>query len=84
MSYFPKNYKIALISDEAFGVCFSPKDPSFFQTHFSRRAATLSNLILEPLLGLHRTFYLEDIGRVANFGRYQEPVNEIYDQMLVF
>ncbi|TSC74943.1 MAG: hypothetical protein G01um101444_120 [Parcubacteria group bacterium Gr01-1014_44] len=84
MSYFPKNYKIALLSDEAFRVCFGLKDPSFFRTHFSRRAFTFSNLILEPLLGLHRTIYREDIGRVANFGRYQEPVNDIYDQMLVF
>lgn len=84
MSYFPKSYKIALISDEAFRTCFGPKDPSFFQTHFSRRAYTFSNLILEPFLGLHRTIYREDIGRVANFGRFQEPVNDIYDQMLVF
>ena len=84
VSYFPKSYKMALISDEAFRTCFGPKDPSFFQTHFSRRAYTFSNLILEPLLGLHRTIYREDIGRVANFGRYQESVNDIYDQMLVF
>lgn len=83
MSYFKRSYKICLVSEEAFGVCFGPKDTSFFRTHISRRAAIFSNLILEPFLGLHRTIYREDLGAVANFSRYQQPVNDIYNQILV-
>ena len=47
-------------------------------------AAWFYNLILEPLLGLYRTIYMDDPGKVMNFRRYQKPISDIYDQVYLF
>lgn len=84
VSYFPKNFKIAVFLKDAFKMCYGPKDEDSFKRYFSRRAAVFANAVLQPLLGLNKTIFLEDPARIANFDRYQRPVNDVYDQIYVF
>lgn len=52
---------------------------------FTPFGARLFNLILEPLLGLHRSVYRQYAdGRVLNIHRYRRSLEEIYDSIFVF
>lgn len=84
LSYFPTNQKIAFVKKETLEFCYGPKDKAFFQVYFSRIGHRFYQKVVQPLLGLRPTVFLEDPVRVANFDRYLLPVNDLYDQVYVY
>ena len=84
LSYFSANRKIAFIKKETLEFCYGVKEPDFFQIYFSRVGHHFYQKIVQPLLRLYPTVFLEDPVRVANFDRYLMPVNDLYDQVYVY
>ena len=82
-SYFSKNFKIAMFAQDTFDTWFEERiySRADFRT---RPGALLFSLIVEPLLGLERDFFLEGKQRIFNVGRYAHPINDIYDYVWVF
>ncbi len=85
ISYF-KNYRIALTTQEVFDNCHKFETPLDADDFEIKPAALVVNKIIDPLLGLHRTF--RRIRRPSGrngliFSRYQQPVNEIFDAVYV-
>ncbi len=85
LSYFPKNYKINFFQESMFDFYNGPKEKYFFENRITRGGPIFFNKFLEPILGLNRTIYSEDLSRTANFGRYQKKmINDIYDQVYLY
>lgn len=83
-SYFRHIPRVALMPKDFFDLAFKELnlDP---QKYRKRLGATFFNRILEPLLGIERTEYLENIPRTGwNIFRYVRPVNDIFDEVWVY
>lgn len=84
LSYFKKNKKVTFCYSINFDLMYALKFSEFFnRDRFKPKLASLFfNKILEPLLGLRKTIYLQyGDGRVFNITRYQKPLEEIFDQV---
>ena len=82
-SYFPKSTRVAIISGEVFDI--SCEEQRYSRDIFrTRPGATFFNLILEPILGIERTQWLEDRRRIYNVDRYVRPINDIFDYVWKF
>jgi len=80
------NYSIALTTQEVFDNCHKFETPLDLTDFEIKPAALIFNKIIDPLLGLHRTFrrLRRPSGRNGLiFSRYQQPVNEIFDAVYV-
>ncbi len=56
-------------------------DDKFYQI----KSNIFYNRILEPLLGLNKTLYLQHgDGTIFNISRYEEPLNDVYDKVYLF
>jgi len=82
-SYFQKNIKIALMQNDTFRVLSGQRSygRDLFRT---RPGARFFNLILEPLLGIERSIFIEDRRRIFNAGGYLRPINDIFDHIWVY
>jgi len=87
VSYFSKNKKITFCYPANFDLMYALKFSEFFKTaDFKTKSASMFfNKILEPILGLFRTIYLQyGDGRVTNITRYEKPLEEIFDKVFIF
>ncbi len=82
-SYFPNNPRVALMPGDFFDTTCGEQKLNQEQ-YRSRLGAKFFNLILEPILGIERTEYLEDKKRIANVYRYARPLNDIFDAVWVY
>ena len=85
-SYYGKNFKIGLIADKDLNLFYNSKNSIYTQNADFRfsKASWFFNRILEPLLGLNRSvfmFYNQGGGLFIN--RYQKPLNEIFDKVVI-
>ena len=82
-SYFRNNLQVFILRRETFEMLYEERnyDKSIFRT---RPGAKFFSFILEPVLGLERTWFLEDTRRVHNVYRYLRPVNDIFDYIWLF
>ena len=84
ISYFKKNKKITFCYPMNFDTMYALNFSDFFkQADFKTKPASVFfNKILEPMLGLFRTVYLQcGDGRVFNITRYNKPLENIFDQV---
>ena len=84
LTYFPSNLKVAFVKKETLEFCYGSKEKAFFQNYFSRIGHRFYARVIQPILGLYPTVFLEDPVRVANFDRYLMPINDLYDQVYVY
>lgn len=86
VSYFNKNKRIAFTSEINFNLLYALNFSDFFaEVDFKTKPANVFfNKILEPLLGLNKTIFLQyGDGRVFNITRYEKPLNDIFDRVYV-
>lgn len=85
LSYFPMTKKIALIENRWYDFTYGGGSKEFQEANFSTSwGVRFFNYILEPLLGLYRTLFLEYEGcNVINRFRYIETLEKIYDMTFV-
>lgn len=84
ISYFKKNKKITFCYPTNFDLMYALNFSDFFKkTDFrTKPASVFFNKILEPVLGLFRTVYLQyGDGRIFNITRYEKPLEDIFDQI---
>lgn len=84
ISYFKKNKKITFCYSINFDLMYALKFSDFFKKadFKTKPASVFFNIILEPLLGLFRTVYLQyGDGRVFNVTRHDKPLDDIFDQV---
>lgn len=84
ISYFNKNKKITFCYPVNFDLMYALKFSEFFKkADFKTKPASLFfNKILEPILGLFRTIYLQNgDGRTFNVTRYEKPLEDVFDQV---
>lgn len=83
LSYHKNAKKLLLLGQVSFDTVYGPKGGEMLAqiSYKTPPASWFYNLIFEPLLGLNRTFYMDDPGKVMNFRCYKKPVNDIYDQI---
>ncbi|OGN02465.1 MAG: hypothetical protein A2655_01945 [Candidatus Yanofskybacteria bacterium RIFCSPHIGHO2_01_FULL_43_42] len=86
MSYHKQAKRIAVLSEVSFDTVYGEKSKDMLNKIKYRTppASRFYNLFLESLLGLYRTIYMDDPGKVMNFRRYQKHISEIYDQVYLF
>jgi len=82
ISMHPKNLKIAVMHGQTYEECTRPIAKKFYTNTVE---GWLANWIIEPLTGLHRTYYMKD--RLHQglhwWARYRKPLLEIYDKAVV-
>lgn len=83
MSYHKKAKRLCVLSGVSFNTVYGLESKEMLAkiTYKTPLASRFYNHIFEPLLGLYRTMYMNDPGKVMNFRCYQKPVNDIYDQI---
>ena len=83
MSYHKKAKRLAFLRQASFDTVYGSKAGEMLAeiSYKIPPASRFYNLFFEPLLGLYRTVYMNDPGKVMNFRCYQKPVNDIYDQI---
>ncbi|OGN05678.1 MAG: hypothetical protein A2831_00665 [Candidatus Yanofskybacteria bacterium RIFCSPHIGHO2_01_FULL_44_17] len=83
MSYHKHAKMLCVLSEVSFDTVYGQRGKKMLaEIHYETPPSShFYNLIFEPLLGLYRTKYMNDPGKVMNFRCYQEPVNDIYDQI---
>lgn len=84
ISYFNKNKKITFCYPANFDLMYALKFSEFFKTvDFKTKPASLFfNKIIEPLLGLFMTVYLQNgDGKTFNITRYERSLEDIFDQV---
>ncbi|MBI2100039.1 MAG: hypothetical protein HYT48_01720 [Candidatus Vogelbacteria bacterium] len=83
VSYFP-NKKIAVQFKDYFEINYGLKESEILRGEKlkARFTSIMFNLIIEPILGLYRSIYLEyGDGRVINIVRFLKPATKIYDRI---
>ncbi|HEY4495894.1 MAG TPA: hypothetical protein VJC04_00860 [Candidatus Paceibacterota bacterium] len=83
LSYFP-NKKIAVQFKDYFEINYGLKESEILKGEKlkARFTAKIFNTIMEPLLGLYRSIYLEyGDGRMINLVRFIKPATKIYDRI---
>lgn len=83
MSYHTRATRLCFLSQVSFDTVYGPKGREMLEkiAYRTTPAGRFYNLFFEPLLGLYRTIYMNDPGKVMNFRCYQKPLNDIYDQI---
>src|SRR3989344_100081 len=85
-SYNKKNTRIGLISGKYLNLFYNNQN-SIYQNNNNFRFSKASwfyNRIFEPILGLNRTtFMFYGLGGGSFITRYQKPLNEIFDKVVV-
>ena len=83
MSYHKKAGRLCFLSQVSFDTVYGPKGADMLANIAYKipLASRFYNLFFEPLLGLYRTIYMDDPGKVMNFRCYQKPISDIYDQI---
>ncbi len=82
-SYFRNNIRVVMLSQDVFKI--SCEEQKYSRTIFrTRPGATFFNLIVEPILGLERTRWLEDKRRIFNVDRYARSMNDVFDYVWIF
>ena len=85
-SYNKNNQRIGLISDKDFNLFYNSENSVYKEDSNFRfnKASWFFNKILEPLLGLNRSLFMF-YGKDGNsfISRYQKPVNEVFDKMVI-
>ena len=76
-SYFRNNLQIFVLRHETFSMLYEERKYSK-PTFRTRPGVIFFSFILEPILGLERTWFLEDTRRIHNIYRYLRPVNDIF------
>ncbi len=87
MSYYKDNLRIGFMTSRDFNCQYNNQNLSYTKNNDFRfnKATWFYNKILEPILGLHRTLWLAFTrGKGVYTNRYQEPVNQIFDELLLF
>lgn len=83
VSYFSRNPRVALMSKDFFDLACGEQNLNV-ERYRRRFGATFFNRILEPLLGIEKTEYLENRQRAGwNIYRYVRPLNDIFDAVWV-
>jgi hypothetical protein len=84
-SYFPTAKKILMLENRWYNFTYEDGSKDFEIKKFNRSKGVLFfNYFLEPLLGLHRTIFLDYPGcNVLNKLRYVEPLEKVYDTTLI-
>jgi hypothetical protein len=81
-----KNLKIGLIASKDFNLFYNSQNSVYSSNNNFRfsKASWFYNNIFEPLLGLHRSIFMFYGGGKGSFiTRYQKPLNEIFDQLII-
>lgn len=84
ISYFKKNKQITFCYPMNFDLMYALNFSDFFKKadFKTKPASVFFNKILESMLGLFRTVYLQyGDGRVFNITRYEKPLEDIFDQV---
>ncbi len=83
VSYFRKSMHVNMLTRDTFSISCEKQTYSknLFRT---RPGAIFFSIILEPLLGVERTFYLEDKRRIFNVSRYVRPINDIFNYVWIY
>ncbi|MDP3954696.1 MAG: hypothetical protein Q8Q06_04800 [bacterium] len=87
VSYYKKNLKIGFTTRRDINVQYNPQSLIYttYDDFSFNKATWFFNKIFEPLLGLHRSLFLSFTPmNKFYFNRYQRPINEIFDQLIVF
>lgn len=85
-SYNNKNLKIGLIATKDFNLFYNSQNSVYTQNNDFRfsKASWFFNKIFEPLLGLNRSLFMfYGRGKGSFIVRYQKPLNEVFDQIVV-
>ncbi len=86
ISYFKKNKRVAICSRINFDTMYALKYSQFFAVgdFKTKPASQFFGKILEPILGLNKTIYLQyGDGKVFNVTRYEKPLEEIFDRVYI-
>ena len=86
ISYHKQAKRLAFLSQVSFDTVYGNKSKDMLANIKYRKpsASRFYNLFLEPMLGLYRTIYMDDPGKVMNFRSYQKPIGSVYDQVYLF
>ena len=85
-SYNNKNLKIGLITTKDFNLFYNSQNSVYARNNNFRfsKASWFYNRIFESLLGLSRSLFLfYGRGKGSFIMRYQKPINEIFDQVII-
>jgi len=85
-SYNNKNLKIGLITTKDFNLFYNSQNSVYARNNNFRfsKASWFYNRIFEPFLGLSRSLFLfYGRGKGSFIMRYQKPINEIFDQVII-
>lgn len=84
ISYHSNNYCVSFLNNRDLAIYYETDRYPFFAEHpfHWSKASFFQNKILEPILGLNRTIFVENTEEnILILVRYQKPVNEIYNQV---
>jgi hypothetical protein len=87
ISYNKKNIKIAAQFIKNAEMMYGYNNHTLFNDkNFKQiKASVFYNKILEPILGLNKTLYLKQgTGKILNISRYQKPLNDVYNEVILF
>ena len=87
VSYHKNNLKIGLTNYRDFYPQYDSRSSNYtaYSSYRFNKATWFFNRIFEPLLGLHRCLYLSFTSMKGfYFNRYQRPLNEIFDKLILF
>ncbi|HEY4475061.1 MAG TPA: hypothetical protein VJC06_04000 [Candidatus Paceibacterota bacterium] len=86
ISDYNGNQRIGLIMKRDFYANYNTTNSIFSKNKYFRfsKASWFFNKILEPILGLNKTLFLLYSPGCTAITRYQEPVNKIFDQVIMF
>lgn len=82
VSYFKKCAKISVLPKLSVEISYG-REAYSRETYRSRLAPYFFNYFLEPMLGLERTRYLEDLTFIGNVLRYRRPINDVYNYVFL-
>ena len=86
LSYHAHNYRVSFLNNRDLAIYYETDRYPFFIEHPFKwtKASFFQNKILEPLLRLNRTIFVENTQEnILILVRYQKPVNEVYNQVYV-
>ena len=84
ISYHSRNYCVSFLNSRDLAIYYETDRCPFFSEHTFHwsKASLFHNKILEPILGLNRTLFVENTEQnILILVRYQKPVNEIYNHV---
>ncbi|MCR4329097.1 MAG: hypothetical protein NUV65_00950 [Candidatus Roizmanbacteria bacterium] len=86
ISYHSHNYRVSFLNNRDLPIYYETDRYPFFKEHlfYWTKASFFQNKVLEPLLGLNRTIFVENTEEnILILVRYQKPINEVYNQVYV-